>query len=85
MRVDQMHPAAPAPVEERRIRQFIEPLLVDDAALRQCPNTLLTPHIAAITATSLRNMSVGAAEDMLRILRGETPRNLVNPHYQKQR
>lgn len=56
-----------------------------DAALRDCPNTLLSPHVAAITATSLRNMSVGAAEEMLRILRGETPRNLVNPEHKKHR
>ena len=56
----------------------IQPLPADDA-LFSCPNLLLTPHAAAITASSSRAMAVGAAEEMLRILRGETPRNLVNP------
>lgn len=62
---------------------FDEQPLPEGAPLRACPNTLLTPHVAAITATSLRNMSVGSAEEMLRILRGERPRNLVNPEYQR--
>ncbi|HEY2756510.1 MAG TPA: NAD(P)-dependent oxidoreductase [Pseudolabrys sp.] len=50
-----------------------------DSPLFACPRLLMTPHVAAITATSLRQMSVGAAEEMLRILRGESPINLVNP------
>ena len=50
-----------------------------DSPLFACPRLLMTPHVAAITATSLRQMSVGAAEEMLRILRGERPLNLVNP------
>jgi D-3-phosphoglycerate dehydrogenase len=50
--------------------------------LFDCPNLLLTPHVAGITGTSMRNMSVGAAEEMLRIMRGELPLNLVNPAYQ---
>ncbi len=49
--------------------------------LQACPNLLLTPHTAGITATSSRAMAVGAAEEMLRILRGEAPLNLVNPAY----
>lgn len=56
----------------------IQPLSADDA-LFDCPNLLLTPHAAAITASSSRGMAVGAAEEMLRILRGEQPLNLVNP------
>jgi D-3-phosphoglycerate dehydrogenase len=56
----------------------IQPLPADDA-LFGCPNLLLTPHSAAITASSSRGMAVGAAEEMLRILRGEQPLNLVNP------
>ena len=53
--------------------------LPPDSALLNASNVLLTPHVAALTATSSRAMSVGAAEEMLRILRGERPRNLVNP------
>ena len=56
----------------------IQPLPAD-SALFDCPNLLLTPHAAAITASSSRAMSVGAAEEMVRILRGERPLNLVNP------
>jgi D-3-phosphoglycerate dehydrogenase len=55
-----------------------QPLSPDDP-LFECPNLLLTPHIAGISATSSRAMSVGAVEEMLRILRGERPSNLVNP------
>ena len=48
----------------------VQPLPPDDA-LFDCPNLLLTPHTAGITATSSRAMAVGSAEEMLRILRGE--------------
>jgi D-3-phosphoglycerate dehydrogenase len=58
----------------------VQPLPADDA-LFDCPNLLLTPHTAGITATSGRAMAVGSAEEMLRILRGEPPLNLVNPAY----
>ena len=56
----------------------IQPLPADNP-LFACPNLLLTPHVAGITASSGRAMSIGAAEEMLRILRGERPVNLVNP------
>lgn len=58
----------------------VQPLPPGDA-LFDCPNLLLTPHTAGITATSGRAMAVGSAEEMLRILRGEPPLNLVNPAY----
>ena len=44
-----------------------------------CPNLLLTPHVAGITATSLLGMSQGAVDTMLALLRGERPANVVNP------
>ncbi len=53
--------------------------LAPDHPLHACPNLLLTPHVAGITATSARTMSVGAAEAMLKMLRGERPAHLVNP------
>ncbi len=58
---------------------FDEQPLPPDAPLLGCPNLLLTPHAASITGTTMRRMSLGAADEMLRILRGEAPRNLVNP------
>lgn len=42
-------------------------------------NVILTPHCAAVTKESRARASVAAADEMLRILRGERPRNLVNP------
>lgn len=53
--------------------------LPDDHPYRACPNLLLTPHVAGTSADSLRVMGLGAAEEMIRILAGERPRNLVNP------
>ena len=58
----------------------VQPLPSGDA-LFDCPNLLLTPHTAGITATSSRAMAVGSAGEMLRILRGEQPLNLVNPEH----
>lgn len=79
----------PAIIEALRSKQIggaaldvfeVQPLPPDDV-LFDCPNLLLTPHTAGITATSSRTMAVGSAEEMLRILRGEAPLNLVNPAY----
>lgn len=73
-------------LKERRIAGaaldvFEEQPLPVDSVLFDCPNLLLTPHSAAITASSSCAMSVGAAQEMVRILRGEQPLNLVNPDY----
>ena len=48
-------------------------------ALFSVDNVILTPHLAAVTKESRARASVAAADEMLRILRGERPRNLVNP------
>jgi D-3-phosphoglycerate dehydrogenase len=42
-------------------------------------NVVLTPHLAGLSAESMRRMSVIAAEDALRILAGEKPVNFFNP------
>ncbi|MDB5731417.1 MAG: D-3-phosphoglycerate dehydrogenase, partial [Variovorax sp.] len=47
--------------------------------LFDAPNLLLTPHVAGITATSMRAMSEGAVATLLALLRGERPANVVNP------
>lgn len=62
----------------------VQPLAPDNPVFT-VPNLLLTPHIAAITATSSRFMSVGSVEEMLLILRGQDPKNLANPGYRAQR
>jgi D-3-phosphoglycerate dehydrogenase len=42
-------------------------------------NVVLTPHLSGMTVESRARMGVAAAEEMLRMLRGEPPRNFVNP------
>jgi D-3-phosphoglycerate dehydrogenase len=46
-------------------------------------NVILTPHLAAVTKESRARAGVAAADEMLRMLRGERPRNLVNPEVLK--
>ena len=47
-------------------------------------NVILTPHLAAVTQEARARAGVAAADEMLRILRGERPRNLVNPEVLKE-
>jgi D-3-phosphoglycerate dehydrogenase len=42
-------------------------------------NAILTPHLAGMTVESRARMSVAAAEEVLRMLAGERPKNFVNP------
>ena len=42
-------------------------------------NAILTPHLAAVTRAARSRASVAAAEEMLRMLAGDRPINLVNP------
>ena len=53
--------------------------LAGDEPVFDAPNLLLTPHVAGITATSLRAMSRGAVATVLALLRGERAANVVNP------
>jgi D-3-phosphoglycerate dehydrogenase len=55
-----------------------QPLAADDPLLA-LDNALLTPHLAGLSAESMRAMSVSAAADTLRVLAGEKPLNFVNP------
>ncbi|WP_313623883.1 NAD(P)-dependent oxidoreductase [Achromobacter sp.] len=55
----------------------VQPLPAD-AAIRNAPRVLLTPHVAGSTATSMRRMSAGAVDDMLRMLGGQPPSHPVN-------
>jgi D-3-phosphoglycerate dehydrogenase len=47
--------------------------------LRTIKNVLLTPHAAGRTVESVATMSRVAAEEVVRILRGERPRSFINP------
>lgn len=42
-------------------------------------NVIVTPHMAGLTEESMMRMGVTAAEEALRVLRGELPKNLRNP------
>jgi D-3-phosphoglycerate dehydrogenase len=53
--------------------------LTGEEAIFDCPNLLLTPHIASITSSSMRGMSEGSVRTILAILNGNQPENIVNP------
>ena len=50
----------------------VEPL-PRDAKILRCSNLVLTPHAGAETAESYYNVSMTAARDIVRVLRGEEP------------
>lgn len=54
-------------------------MLTGSEPIFSCPNTLLTPHLAGLTATSLESLSRGSVETLLALLAGERPSNVVNP------
>ena len=54
-----------------------EPLPTDHP-IRSAPNTLLQPHAAWYSEESLLQLQESAAEEVVRVLRGERPKNAVN-------
>lgn len=58
---------------------FTHQPLPADHPLLGLDNVLLTPHAAGLTEQSMQRMSEGTADEVLRLLRGERPLNLVNP------
>jgi D-3-phosphoglycerate dehydrogenase len=50
-----------------------------DSPLFAAPNLLLTPHWAGMTPASVERTNIAAAEEVLRVMRGERPVNVVNP------
>ena len=55
-----------------------QPLPKDDPLLT-LDNALLTPHLAGLSAESMRAMSITTAGDALRILASQKPLNFINP------
>jgi phosphoglycerate dehydrogenase-like enzyme len=47
--------------------------------LLQMTNVVLTPHISSFTDLGFMAMGMGAVEQVLQVLRGERPANLLNP------
>ncbi len=56
----------------------VEPPPADHPLIGRSDNVMLTPHSAAQTGESLKNMATGVAREVARILRGEPPENPVN-------
>lgn len=52
--------------------------LPPDHPLLTLQNVLLTPHAAGLTLQSMRRMSAGTADAVLRLLAGQRPQHLVN-------
>ncbi len=51
--------------------------------LTQLDNLLCSPHVAGQTEEALQRMAVGAAENILRVFRGEVPPFVINPEVLK--
>lgn len=49
------------------------------AGLAECPNTVLLPHLGSATRATRSAMARIAAENVIAVLRGSRPPNLVNP------
>jgi len=77
-------PALVAALQEGRIGgaaldvYAVQPLAADHP-LRSLPNVVLSPHVAGLSRESATRMSQVAAEEVVRVLRGERPVNLINP------
>jgi phosphoglycerate dehydrogenase-like enzyme len=50
-----------------------------DNPLFELDNVVLTPHLSSFTHEGRERMGMTAAEDILRVLRGETPKYQVKP------
>jgi len=58
---------------------FMEEPVPADHPLLSLPNFIATPHVGGATREAMRRMSVDMADEILRVLRGERPRYVVNP------
>ncbi len=56
---------------------------LDDNPLYELENIILSPHSAALTQECVIRMAVGAAEGVVDVLTGKTPKFIVNPEVLK--
>ena len=54
-----------------------EPVSANDPLLR-APNTIVLPHIAAVTSTAQRNVAMTAVQDILLYISGQKPLHIIN-------
>lgn len=50
-----------------------------DSPLHDSPNIIMSPHFAGVTVESSRRMALHSAEEIQRVLTGQTPRWCINP------
>ena len=55
-----------------------EPLLPDNPLL-SLENVVATPHLGAMTTDAMKRMATTAAEEIMRVFQGQTPKYPVNP------
>ena len=77
-------PALVAALQQRRIGGaaldvYAQQPLAPGHPLRELPNVILSPHVAGLSRESATRMSEVAAREVVRVLRGERPLNLINP------
>jgi D-3-phosphoglycerate dehydrogenase/microcystin synthetase protein McyI len=58
---------------------FEEEPLAEPSSLWELDNLILTPHVAGLSGDALRELAHSAVSQVLQVLAGERPRNLVNP------
>jgi glyoxylate reductase len=61
-----------------------EPIETENPLL-ELENVVLTPHIGSASVETRKKMAMMAAENLVSVLRGEEPPNLVNPEVKKVR
>lgn len=54
-----------------------------DHPLFALDNAIVTPHMAGVTHEAIAREPVWAADDVVRMLRGEPPKHLLNPGYER--
>lgn len=57
---------------------FLEEPIRPDDPLLQLENVVFTPHIGSATVETRHKMALTAAKDLVRVLKGKSPKNLVN-------
>jgi len=62
-----------------------EPPLPDENPLLELDNIMVTPHIAGGTKEAAEKMATGAAEEILRVLKGQHPLHPINPEIYERR
>ncbi len=59
----------------------LEPFVPEE--LRELDNVVLTPHIGSATVEARTKMAIVSAENIVKVLSGKTPANVVNPEVLK--